>query len=44
MGLSKNLGGKLGVILTEELKVMTMGDLARIDLNELVRKFGEKTG
>lgn len=41
---SKNLGGKLGFILSEELNLKTVGDLAKIDMNELVKKFGEKTG
>ena len=40
----KNLGGKLGIILTEELNLKTVGDLAKFSLNELSKKFGEKTG
>ena len=39
-----HLGGKLGLILTEEMGLEMMGDLAKISLNELTKKFGEKTG
>lgn len=40
----KNLGGKLGLILTQELKLQTIGDLARLNQNFLIDKFGDKTG
>lgn len=40
----KNLGGKLGVILTEEMHLKTMGDLAKLGLQDLSKQFGEKTG
>ncbi|CAF0854622.1 unnamed protein product [Brachionus calyciflorus] len=40
----KNLGGKLGSILHEQLGLNTVGDLARQNLNDLVKYFGEKTG
>lgn len=40
----KNLGGKLGVILSEELKLKTMSELSKISLSELTRRFGDKTG
>jgi len=42
--IRKNLGGKLGVILTEEMRLKTMGDLAKIGLLDLSKQFGEKTG
>ncbi len=40
----KNLGGKLGVILTEEMHLKTMGDLSKLSLMDLSKQFGEKTG
>jgi DNA polymerase eta len=40
----RNLGGKLGIILNEELNLKTMSDLAKMELIDLVRRFGEKTG
>lgn len=40
----KNLGGKLGLILTEEMKLKMMGDLAELSLQSLSKAFGEKTG
>jgi hypothetical protein len=38
------LGGKLGFILSEELNLKTVGDLAQFNISDLVKKFGEKTG
>jgi hypothetical protein len=40
----KNLGGKLGIILTERLKLKTMKDISTLAQSELKNKFGEKTG
>ena len=40
----KNLGGKLGVILTEEMGLKMMGDLAEMSWHSLCKAFGEKTG
>ena len=40
----KNLGGKLGVILNEELNLKTMSELAQISVSDLTRRFGDKTG
>ena len=38
------MGGKLGVILTEEMRLINMSDLAKVPKVDLVRRFGEKTG
>ena len=40
----RNLGGKLGSILNEELNLKTMSDLAQMNLNDLIKRFGDKTG
>uniref|UniRef100_A0A1A8JF52 DNA polymerase eta n=1 Tax=Nothobranchius kuhntae TaxID=321403 RepID=A0A1A8JF52_NOTKU len=40
----RNLGGKLGVSITETLGVENMGDLTRFSRTELGQHFGEKTG
>ncbi|XP_054606322.2 DNA polymerase eta isoform X2 [Nothobranchius furzeri] len=40
----RNLGGKLGVSITETLGVENMGDLTRFSQAELGQHFGEKTG
>ena len=32
------------MILTEEMRLKTMGDLAKISLSELSKQFGDKTG
>ena len=40
----KNLGGKLGFILTQNLKLEFMSDIAKLSQDYLVEKFGEKTG
>jgi hypothetical protein len=42
--LRKNLGGKLGISLTEELKLKTIGDIAKLSIDFLTEQFGEKTG
>ncbi|XP_068183757.1 DNA polymerase eta isoform X2 [Antennarius striatus] len=40
----RNLGGKLGVSITETLGVENMGDLTRFSQAQLGQHFGEKTG
>ncbi|XP_037128395.1 DNA polymerase eta [Syngnathus acus] len=40
----RNLGGKLGVSITEILQVEHMGDLTRFSQAQLGKHFGEKTG
>jgi DNA polymerase eta len=40
----RNLGGKLGNILNEELNLKTMSDLAKMSLSDLTKRFGDKTG
>lgn len=40
----RNLGGKLGVSITENLGVENMGDLTRFSQAQLEQHFGEKTG
>lgn len=40
----RNLGGKLGVSITETLGVENMGDLTRFSQAQLEQHFGEKTG
>ncbi|XP_070697140.1 DNA polymerase eta [Pempheris klunzingeri] len=40
----RNLGGKMGVSITETLGVENMGDLTRFSQAELGQHFGEKTG
>lgn len=32
------------MILNEEMNLQTMGDLSKQSLNDLVKRFGEKTG
>lgn len=41
---SRNLGGKLGVSVTETLGVENMGELTRFTRAQLEEHFGEKTG
>lgn len=41
---SRNLGGKLGVSITETLEIVNMGDLTRFSQAQLAQHFGEKTG
>ncbi|CAJ1067309.1 DNA polymerase eta [Xyrichtys novacula] len=40
----RNLGGKLGVSISETLEVENMGDLTRFSQAQLGQHFGEKTG
>ncbi|KAE8280698.1 DNA polymerase eta [Larimichthys crocea] len=40
----RNLGGKLGVSITETLEIVNMGDLTRFSQAQLAQHFGEKTG
>lgn len=40
----RNLGGKLGVSITETLGVENMGDLTRFSQAQLEQHFGDKTG
>ncbi|TSN48494.1 DNA polymerase eta [Bagarius yarrelli] len=40
----RNLGGKLGVSITETLAVENMGELTRFTQAQLEERFGEKTG
>ncbi|XP_028279142.1 DNA polymerase eta [Parambassis ranga] len=40
----RNLGGKLGVSITETLGIKNMGDLTRFSQAQLGQHFGEKTG
>ncbi|XP_044070013.1 DNA polymerase eta [Siniperca chuatsi] len=40
----RNLGGKLGVSITETLGIENMGDLTRFSQAHLGQQFGEKTG
>lgn len=40
----RNLGGKLGVSITETLGVENMGDVTRFSQAQLEQHFGEKTG
>ncbi|XP_076599354.1 DNA polymerase eta [Chaetodon auriga] len=40
----RNLGGKLGVSITETLGIENMGDLTRFSQAQLGQHFGEKTG
>ena len=41
---SRNLGGKLGRSLTEDLGVEFMGDLCQYTEKQLQTKMGDKTG
>lgn len=43
VGKVRNLGGKLGESLTEELGCFTMADLGRLSLHRLQGKFDDKT-
>ena len=40
----RNLGGKLGQILEEEMNCKTMADLSKFSEKELQGKFDDKTG
>lgn len=40
----RHLGGKLGLILREELNCITMGDVANLSENVLKHRFDAKTG
>lgn len=44
IGKIRNLGGKLGVSITETLQIENMGDLTRFSQAQLAQHFGEKTG
>ena len=41
---SRNLGGKLGHAVMEQLAVENMGELCQFELTMLQLKFGDKTG
>lgn len=42
--VSRNLGGKLGHSVMEQLAIENMGELSQFELHTLQQKFGEKTG
>lgn len=42
--VSRNLGGKLGHSVMEQLAIENMGELCQFELHTLQQKFGEKTG
>lgn len=43
VGKVRNLGGKLGDSLTEELGCVKMGDLAKLSLSRLQGRYDDKT-
>lgn len=42
--VSRNLGGKVGHSVMEQLAIENMGELCQFELHTLQQKFGEKTG
>lgn len=43
VGKVRHLGGKLGDSLTEEMGCNTMGDLAKLSLQQLIGRYDNKT-